>query len=141
MIELKKCPFCGGEAKVIEDSMLICGHRYWRIIHNSNDCPITDAFGIFRSSAKYSTAERAIAAWNRRAQPENEPLTLDELREMDGEPVWIVGQTFARWEILRSFGKGHDPDLCHFTEILPLRISDYGDTWFAYRRKPERSEG
>ena len=68
------CPFCGGEAKVIEDSILICGHRYWRIIHNSNNCPITDAFGIFRSSAKYSTAEKAIAAWNRRAQPGNEPI-------------------------------------------------------------------
>lgn len=74
MSELKKCPFCGGEAKVIEDSMLICGHRYWRIIHNSNDCPITDAFGIFRSSAKYSTAEKAIAAWNRRADAAVEDL-------------------------------------------------------------------
>lgn len=145
MSELKflPCPFCGGEAKVIEDSMLICGHRYWRIIHNSNDCPITDAFGIFRSSAKYSTAEKAIAAWNRRAQPENEALTLSELRWMGGEPVWIqesAPYTFAGYKILCSPVVDEYEDVC-FEGGDCYYSHDYGKTWFAYRTKPERSEG
>ena len=31
--------------------------------------------------------------------PPNEPLTLDELREMDGEPVWF--DTIKRWGIVK----------------------------------------
>lgn len=41
-------------------------------------------------SDEYGAELEAIAAWNRRAQQENKPLTLDELRQMDGEPVWVV---------------------------------------------------
>lgn len=32
------------------------------------------------------------------AQP-NEPLTLEELREMDGEPVWVKSKHFTGWGI------------------------------------------
>jgi hypothetical protein len=59
------------------------------------------------------------------AQPANEPLTKEELREMDGEPVYIKYHTCGRWEIYQGFM--HDHGL-------------YGKTWLAYRRKPERSE-
>ena len=47
--------------------------------------------------------------WARKAlqstitQP-NEPLTLEELREMDGEPVWF--DTIKRWGIVRVCGYG-----------------------------------
>ena len=34
----------------------------------------------------------------------NEPLTLEELREMDGEPVWF--DTIKRWGIVRVCGYG-----------------------------------
>lgn len=36
--------------------------------------------------------------------PPNEPLTLEELREMDGEPVWV--DTIKRWGIVRVCGYG-----------------------------------
>ena len=39
--------------------------------------------------------DMAIAALS---QP-NEPLTLDELREMDGEPVWF--DTIKRWGVVK----------------------------------------
>lgn len=61
----------------------------------------------------------------RRAQPANDPLTLEQLREMDGEPVYIKYHTCGRWEIYQGFM--HDHGL-------------YGKTWLAYRRPPERSE-
>ena len=35
-----------------------------------------------------------------RSQPSNEPLTLEELREMDGEPVWVTPLGF--WALVIS---------------------------------------
>lgn len=77
--------------------------------------------------------------------PTNEPLTLEELREMDGEPVWckwllpedraieqgkwfiVISGDKAGLEIKRPAEYG-----CHF-----CKIDDYGKTWLAYRRPPE----
>ena len=36
--------------------------------------------------------------------PPNEALTLEQLREMDGEPVWV--DTIKRWGIVRVCGYG-----------------------------------
>lgn len=61
--------------------------------------------------------------------PPNDPLTLDELREMGGEPYWHVGlqedSAPPHWNILDPF--------------YAKRIEDYGygKRWMAYRRKPE----
>lgn len=72
----------------------------------------------------------------------NEPLTLDELRKMDGEPVWVVCLTPeiydeppVRWRILEksiigTFGVWGNKDSC-------LTERDYGKTWIAYRQKPK----
>ena len=64
----------------------------------------------------------------------NEPLTLDELRKMDGEPVWVQSPgvpEYGRWAIVEGGGENclflHDEFTCH----------DYGKTWLAYRQKPE----
>jgi hypothetical protein len=66
--ELKSCPFCGGtNVKVKEDPLLVQGHRYWFIVHMSKDCPLCGAFDWWHSSAKFTTKEKAIEAWNRRA--------------------------------------------------------------------------
>lgn len=75
--------------------------------------------------------------------PPNEPLTLDELRQMDGEPVWV--ETIPSWL--------NGPKKCewvivswNYDEVIStsrktyLRADDYGDTWIAYRRPPEGEE-
>lgn len=80
--------------------------------------------------------------------PPNKPLTLEELREMDGEPVWckwllpedraieqgkwfiVISGDEAGLEIKRPAEYG-----CHF-----CKIDDYGKTWLAYRRLPEGEE-
>lgn len=70
MSELKPCPFCGGINVVVEqDDCVVCGHRYWFITHRapSMKCPLTGGFDIWPSSAKFTTKEKAIEAWNRRA--------------------------------------------------------------------------
>ena len=66
-----------------------------------------------------------------------EPLTLDELRKMDGEPVWVQSPgvpEYGRWAIVEGVGENclflHDDFTCH----------DYGKTWIAYRKKPEEDD-
>ena len=73
--------------------------------------------------------------------PPNEPLTLDELREMNGEPVWVKClkpnkyiNPPVRWRILEksitgTFGVWHGED--------SLIERNYGTDWLAYRRPPE----
>ena len=63
-----------------------------------------------------------------------EPLTLDELRQMDGEPVWVQSPgvpEYGRWAIVEGVGENclflRDDFTCH----------DYGKTWLAYRSKKE----
>lgn len=77
--------------------------------------------------------------------PPNEPLTPDELREMDGEPVWckwLLSEDRAieqgKWFIVIS-GDKEGLEIkrpaeygCHF-----CKIDDCGKTWLAYRHPPE----
>ena len=64
----------------------------------------------------------------------NKTLTMDELRKMDGEPVWVQSPgvpEYGRWAIVEGVGENclflHDDFTCH----------DYGKTWLAYRQKKE----
>lgn len=76
--------------------------------------------------------------------PPNDPLTLEELREMDGEPVFletgmvdIREQIIAEWDILVE----HDEDCFFFTRKARGFLSkNYGKTWLACRRRPEEGD-
>ena len=67
---------------------------------------------------------------------QDKPLTLDELRRMEGQPVYIVENT-EYWAIVNSFDQagvyllsyGNPDDYGYF--------GLYGKTWLAYRQKPE----
>ena len=81
----------------------------------------------------------ALAALRQQDVPDknvgkNDPLTLDELRQMDGEPVWVQSPgipEYGRWAIVEGVGENclflHDDFTCH----------EYGKTWLAYRSKKE----
>ena len=66
-----------------------------------------------------------------------EPLTLDELRKMDGEPVWVEFQD----------GSGGCWGLVHITKFIHVVFANglyctvgkpyFGKTWLAYRSKKE----
>lgn len=66
----------------------------------------------------------------------NKSLTLDELRRMEGQPVYIVENT-EYWAIVNSFDQagvyllsyGNPDDYGYF--------GFYGKTWLAYRQKKE----
>ena len=79
--------------------------------------------------------------------PPNEPLTLEELREMDGEPVWIApaksaGKIPSRWTLYSGMSKSLDcTDVYVFATASGIaqgyKANGYGNTWLAYRRPPE----
>lgn len=66
-------------------------------------------------------------------EPPNDPLTLEELREMDGKPVWIESKYSGGWHILDSFWN----ERVYMLGDAGYIIGNYGKTWLAYRRKPE----
>ena len=69
------------------------------------------------------------------------PLTLDELRQMDGEPVWceiyIKGQPsfygIVHGENVTGFIPGDDKP----ANLAITNVGAYGLAWLAYRQKPE----
>lgn len=69
--------------------------------------------------------------------PPNEPLTLEQLREMDGEPVYMVdltgGTLWDQWIIFeRHTYDGFIPRGGGY-----FGCASYGGKWLAYRRPPE----
>ena len=70
--------------------------------------------------------------------PPNEPMTLEQLREMDGEPAWIVDVGPHKW-----YGPGWaivDRDNCLVRTVKnwnAVFFERYGEQWLAYRRPKE----
>ena len=69
----------------------------------------------------------------------NEPLTLDELREMDGDPVWIklFDPDEEFWVLRNEWVDTRNPEPMILFRMRWYSHSDYGKTWLAYRQKPE----
>ena len=76
--------------------------------------------------------------------PPNPPLTLEELREMGKEWVWIklmvpLYGMGSGWHVNHPRFSDVDKFCCGYPSVVirDLPYSEYGDTWLAYRRKPE----
>ena len=79
--------------------------------------------------------------------PPNEPLTLEQLREMGGEPVWVTsarerGNIPSRWVLFAGVSKSkRNSDVFVFATTGGIaqgyEAVNYGKTWNAYRRPPE----
>ena len=70
-----------------------------------------------------------------------EPLTLDELRQMDGEPVWceiyIKGQPSFYGIVHKENVTGFIPGDDKPANLAITNVGAYGLAWLAYRQKPE----
>ena len=70
--------------------------------------------------------------------PPNEPMTIEQLRGMDGEPVWIVDIGGRNW-----YGPGwaivdRENNLVRTVKNWnPVFFEKYGEQWLAYRRPKE----
>ena len=143
MEKLKLCPFCGGEAS--------CNNRG---LNDKNGNPVWWAECLSCGASiegTENTKGAAIAAWNKRAQDTEakrrrteqnpNPLTLDELQEMDGEPVWIEenGKTECGVVSLEGNCLEKEPVITLANGNFYLLKEYNGKTWLAYRTNPERS--
>ena len=76
----------------------------------------------------------------------NEPLTLEELREMDGEPVYVVpANEFSElggWCVISTSDCGDEYSAAYVpgVDCWCWRFDSYGEQWLAYRRPPEGEE-
>ena len=120
------CPFCGSKNIAYGKYEHTAGRRYAIVCMN---CMAQIDPGWAQS---WGAVQKA---WNRRAQPANEPLTLEELREMYDEPVWVVCGIYKDWRIPEFIDEGGYKGFIKFTDRSAEPISDYGKNWVAYSRK------
>lgn len=73
-----------------------------------------------------------------RAEPTVEPLTMDQLREMDGKPVWVVPQKsehdYCGWCVVSASDRGDKYSCAEIpgVEYWSWSFEDYGKSWIAY---------
>ncbi len=137
-MKIEKCPFCGGEAEIVG------GPENWTPTFYDPDSGGDPIAVVCKTCACglhfFDGYAEAIAAWNRRAQPNEKPLTLDELRQMDGEPVWTTGiganGNKRYWCLVMVKRESVYTVICD--EMVQAGVFyQYGKTWLAYRSKPK----
>ena len=98
-------------------------------------------FGRMHLHTTIDAIDMAISALRQQEHDRNEPLTLDELRKMDGEPVWceiyIKGQPsfygIVHGKNVTGFIPGDDKP----ANLAITNVGAYGFAWLAYRQKPD----
>ena len=86
----------------------------------------------------YEALDMAISALRQKecVGDVNKSLTLDELRQMDGEPVYSVEITGREEWLFRRDG-GFADMYGEFTSDDFMVWDNYGKLWWCYRKKPE----
>ena len=137
--EEKGC-FLAGSAEEIDETLCDCRM-------DCPDCPIALAYCFASQSVHMRTrlkryedvlfdeAGKELLSLDdlRKLAVSNDPLTLDELREMDGEPVWGV---FSDGPDCYMIIKWHNSEFFNTFECGFLLVDEYGKSWLAYRRRP-----
>lgn len=111
---------------------------------NAGNLFVPAIIGRFREAADtIERLEAENAALRAQQEQQNEPLTLDELREMDGEKIYIryIGhcKNFCEDKTAPYYGK-NEQYIQHYNGMLQacdLPLQYYGEEWLAYRSKKE----
>ena len=73
--------------------------------------------------------------------PQDELLTIEQLRQMDGQPVWIVDVGNRKWYGPSWAIVDREANLVRTVKNWnAVFFEKYGERWIAYRRPPERQE-
>ena len=101
-----------------------------------NGCPMTEywqkAIDVYGMAISALRQQETVT--NRNGL--NVPLTLDELRQMDGKPVYCVEITGREEWLFRRDG-GFADMYGEFTSDDFMVWDNYGKLWWCYRQKPE----
>lgn len=164
---LLPCPCCGSEAKFKKGfpSRQIAHCR--QAVVQCKKCGVRTVTHRQLPMERWQDVDRAaIEEWNTRApilsagkmemlEALNDPLTLEQLREMGGDPVYIIakGMGIAEWNVIKGkdyITLSYDQPTIGFKTVTEgiefvngrmFRIDSYGVTWLAYRRPPEGEDG
>lgn len=97
---------------------------YNAIIRSAQESGVTDLYMMDKKFVSDALREKL-----EREKPK--PLTIEELRQMDGQPVWIDDW----WE--DSHGWELSMDAADYFEGEKRTEKEYGSIWIAYRYKPK----
>lgn len=88
----------------------------------------------------FDALDMAISALRAQQEAEaNHPLTLDELRKMEGEPVWFVRGECGCLKIVDIICMACNKEIILFNDKSSYMLAYYGKTWLAYRHKPKEA--
>lgn len=136
MTETPKCPYCGAELEVTH-AFVNDATAAHKLVYTCfcREC------GVY--TPKRSTPEEAFSAAIHRAEPENRPLTLEEiiakLENKELDVVWVECTVLmAAVPMCPSHRHG---DTAFFFAPLMIRactetLSNYGKSWRCWPRKP-----
>lgn len=96
----------------------------------------------YEHTREFIDAEKmAIDALREKAERENpQPLTLEELRQMDRDPVWIKAEHYGLFADVVKIRGREDGDCFVGVKICYwLQENGYSKTWIAYRHKPKEA--
>ena len=106
-------------------------------LHSGPMCEwIRDALQYLKWYKELADDSEAYAEWK-----ENPPLTWDELKSMEGKPVWIEdGLENGEWCIIECFTESgrfiaHD----RYADDTVFKAIDMGNMWQAYRKERHES--
>jgi Lar family restriction alleviation protein len=129
MDKLKECPFCGSTVKIDEED-------FYMFCCDKCGAGVTFAKVFEDGTAGDCSKEESITAWNRRATPENKALTVEQLRQMDGEPVYCIGlknRALDGWGLIDV-----DGDAIYDGTNDYWDLGECGIRYNAYARRPEQ---
>lgn len=114
---------------------------YWEVFQREIDLlyPLCDERSKATLGEQREPVALALSALRAQQQTDaNQPLTLDELRQMDGEPVYIAENT-EYWAVVNGFDERGIYLLSHGKPDDYGYFELYGKTWLAYRHKPKEA--
>lgn len=113
-----------------------------RVLHLPGDhLKNYDEYGVYIDDELKEAMQMAKAALREKAERENpQPLTLEELRQMDREPVWIKADHYGLFADVVKIRGREDGDCFVGVKICYwLQENGYSKTWIAYRHKPKEA--
>lgn len=111
-----------------------------QLCHNQSITAKTKyAHDLWDDMDSIATEALALLKTHPEAQP-NQPLTLEELRKMDGQPVWVKDlhySDYSGWWIIGWSPNGYCVLASAMRAHMGYSVENYGIDWIAYRRPPK----